>query len=111
CFNDNGCRNPFSAIGGGNFWFANPEVSPLFGMFAVVVVDAVDTAQVTMTRRPAPGLALVPGTFEAENFDQGGEGVAYHDSTPGNQGDAGFRIGEDVDIFVSNDAGSGSPYI
>src|SRR6185295_12035724 len=28
-----------------------------------------------------------------------------------NQGDAGFRTGEDVDIFRSNDGGSGSWYI
>ena len=53
----------------------------------------------------------VPGTFEAEDFDQGGEGVGYHENTPGNQGDAGYRIGEDVDNFVTNDAQSGSPYI
>ncbi len=53
----------------------------------------------------------VPGEFEAEAFDRGGEGVAYHDTTPGNQGDSGLRDGEDVDISVSDDTGSGSPYI
>src|SRR5436853_4139764 len=45
----------------------------------------------------------VPGSFEAENFDLGGEGVAYHDNTPGNQGGL-YRITEDVDIVVSYDA-------
>src|SRR5213079_2555836 len=45
----------------------------------------------------------VPGSFEAENFDLGGEGVAYHDNTPGNQGGA-YRLTEDVDIVVSSDA-------
>src|SRR5437762_11755686 len=45
----------------------------------------------------------VPGSFEAENFDLGGEGVAYHDYTPGNQGGA-YRLTEDVDIVVSSDA-------
>src|SRR5207302_82728 len=44
----------------------------------------------------------VPGSFEAENFDLGGEGVAYHDNTPGNQGGL-YRITEDVDIIVSYD--------
>src|SRR5437016_1922351 len=44
----------------------------------------------------------VPGSFEAENFDLGGEGVAYHDNTPGNQGGL-YRITEDVDIVVSYD--------
>src|SRR6266705_2412970 len=45
----------------------------------------------------------VPGSFEAENFDLGGEGVAYHDNTPGNQG-GNYRLTEDVDIIVSSDA-------
>jgi len=45
----------------------------------------------------------VPGTFEAENFDLGGEGVAYHDNTPGNQGGQ-YRLNEDVDIILSSDA-------
>src|SRR4029077_5220456 len=30
--------------------------------------------------------AAVPGVIQAENFDNGGEGVAYHDSTSGNAG-------------------------
>src|SRR4051812_3608511 len=54
---------------------------------------------------------LVPGTFEAESFDQGGEGPGYHENTPGNQGDAGYRTGEDVDIFVSNDPAGGGRII
>src|SRR5260370_1369949 len=44
----------------------------------------------------------VPGSFEAENFDLGGEGVAYHDNTPGNPGGQ-YRLSEDVDIIVSSD--------
>jgi hypothetical protein len=53
----------------------------------------------------------VDGEIEAEAFDTGGEGVGYHDNTPGNQGDSGVRFNEDVDIFVTNDAQRGSPYI
>src|SRR5438552_15002181 len=45
----------------------------------------------------------VPGSFEAEYFDLGDEGVAYHDNTPGNQGGQ-YRITEDVDNVVSYDA-------
>src|SRR5712692_9003308 len=48
-------------------------------------------------------LIAVPGTFEAENFDLGGEGVAYHDNTKGNQGGQ-YRLNEDVDIILSSDA-------
>jgi len=41
--------------------------------------------------------AAVPGQIEAEDFDHGGEGVAYHDLTPGNQGGQ-YRPDVDVDI-------------
>ncbi len=44
----------------------------------------------------------VPGTVEAENFDKGGEGLAYHDLVPGNQGGQ-YRLSEDVDIITSTD--------
>jgi hypothetical protein len=37
----------------------------------------------------------IPGQINAENFDSGGEGVAYHDNSPGNSG--GGQAG-DVDI-------------
>jgi hypothetical protein len=56
----------------------------------------------------ASAAVAVPGTIEAENFDTGGEGVGYHDTTPGNQGNAGFRTGESVDIFRSNDSAGGT---
>src|SRR5437899_1812745 len=45
----------------------------------------------------------VPGTFEAENFDLGGEGIAYHDNVPGNTGGQ-YRLNEDVDIILSSDS-------
>jgi hypothetical protein len=32
--------------------------------------------------------AVLPGTIEAENFDNGGEGIAFHDLTAGNSGGA-----------------------
>jgi len=48
----------------------------------------------------------VPGTFEAEDFDRGGEGVAYHDNVRGNAGGR-YRTGEDVDIIVSSDSAGG----
>ena len=46
----------------------------------------------------------VPGTIEAENFDDGGEGVAYHDNTAGNTGGQ-YRSTEDVDIQISGEGG------
>ncbi len=41
----------------------------------------------------------VPGTLEAEDYDRGGEGIAYHDTTPGNSG-AVCRTAEAVDIVA-----------
>src|SRR5437660_7006223 len=48
----------------------------------------------------------IPGSFEAEDFDRGGEGVAYHDNVPGNAGGQ-YRPNEDVDIIVSSDSAGG----
>jgi endonuclease/exonuclease/phosphatase family metal-dependent hydrolase len=42
----------------------------------------------------------LPSKIEAEDFDNGGEGVAYHDSTPGNAGGAYRQT--DVDIEPSS---------
>ncbi|HIH03488.1 MAG TPA: carbohydrate-binding protein, partial [Methanoregulaceae archaeon] len=50
---------------------------------------------------PAPFTSLtVPGRVQAEDYNLGGEGVAYHDTTPGNTGGA-YRH-DDVDIETGN---------
>src|SRR5262252_3720937 len=49
--------------------------------------------------------AVLPGTIEAENFDDGGQSVAYYDTTPGNTG--GVYRDTDVDLEASADAGGG----
>jgi hypothetical protein len=48
--------------------------------------------------------AALPGTIDAATFDNGGEGVAYHDATAGNTGGA-FRS-TDVDLETSSDGGT-----
>ena len=56
---------------------------------------------------PAGGVAwAVPGLIQAEDFDAGGQGVAYHDLTPANEG-AQYRESEGVDIEVTTDEGGG----
>lgn len=47
----------------------------------------------------------IPGIIEAERYDLGGEGVAYHDTTSGNQRGA-FRS-DGVDVANTNDTGGG----
>ena len=55
-------------------------------------------------RQPIGGSAWpVPGKLEAENYDLGGEGVAYHDRTKGNAGSQ-YRT-DDVDIWYSDTEG------
>jgi hypothetical protein len=64
-----------------------------------VVVTPPQPPPNTGARSPFGGLPIqVPGRFEAEDFDKGGEGVGYHDFTPGNQGGS-YRLNEDVDII------------
>ncbi len=47
--------------------------------------------------------AAIPGTLSLPKFDLGGEGVAYHDTTPGNYFQKyGFRTDEDVDTTALN---------
>ncbi len=54
---------------------------------------------------PAGGIEF-PTRIEAEDFDNGGEGVAYHDVDPGNNGGQ-YRIAEGVDVEVCADTGGG----
>jgi hypothetical protein len=48
----------------------------------------------------------IPGTIQAENYDLGGEGVAYHDLESANQGGQ-YRTTEGVDIEATTDTGGG----
>jgi len=48
----------------------------------------------------------LPGTIQAENFDKGGTGVAYNDTTSSNDGGQ-YRTTEGVDIEVTSDTGGG----
>ena len=49
----------------------------------------------------------IPGTIQAENFDDGGAGVAYADTTPGNQGNV-YRT---TDVDIAAFAGGGGYYV
>lgn len=55
---------------------------------------------------PNPGSpATIPGIIQAENYDSGGEGVAYHDTSSGNSGGA-YRS-DNVDLQAASDSGGG----
>jgi hypothetical protein len=61
-----------------------------------------------LSQSPYGGTAWpVGGTIQAENFDVGGEGESWHDTTTGNQGNAtAYR--SDIDADLSNAA---APYL
>jgi hypothetical protein len=48
----------------------------------------------------------IPGTIQAENYDDGGQGLAYSDSDPTNDGGQ-YRLAEGVDIETTTDVGGG----
>ena len=75
------------------------------GGFATQTVDLTIGAgcgQVGFTGDPFP----LPGRFQAENYDAGGEGVAYHDLDATNNGGL-YRPSEGVDIETCADTGGG----
>jgi len=54
---------------------------------------------------PGPAPAAIPGQFEAENFDNGGQNVSYFDTSAGNV--YGAYRSTDVDIEATADVGGG----
>ncbi len=74
-----------------------------------VNISAIDSVTITVLGNGTPYLGTpfdVPGIIEAEYYDLGGEGVAYHDNDGINWG-VPFRSDEGVDIEGSGDVGGG----
>ena len=88
------------------------------GCYAIVarVIDdlggtGTDTVDITVGigcgQTAYPGSPFVlPTRIETEDYDVGGEGVAYHDQDPGNNGSQ-YRFTEGVDIETCFDTGGG----
>src|SRR6476620_8720217 len=69
---------------------------------AAVLISGRDSSAATST--PFTGTPVpIPGTVQASDFDNGGEGVAYHDATSGNKG--GVYRQTDVDLEASTGGG------
>ena len=57
---------------------------------------------------PSSGSAAqIPGTIQAEDFDNGGKGIAYWNGAGSNGGGANYRPGETVYIETCSDTGGG----
>ena len=66
-------------------------------------VSAKRTLKVNGRRSPYTAVIQIPGTFQAENFDKGGEGLTFHDSDSERQGDSSYRTdAEGVDFVKGN---------
>lgn len=77
------------------------SVSPTSGLPVTIAPAA------SGTQGPYGGTAwAIPGKIEAENYDTGGEGVAYHDLDAANQGGQ-YRTSEGVDVESTGDVGGG----
>jgi endoglucanase Acf2/PKD repeat protein len=72
-------------------------------------ISRTDSLTITVLGNGTPYLGspfTIPGIVQAEFYDLGGEGVAYHDNDGNNWG-VPFRSDEGVDIEASNDVGGG----
>jgi len=89
------------------FEFAFIRSRSVLASFTFLAAFAAPAGAATIPSTPFTGTPFaIPGSFEAEDFDLGGEGVAYHDNVPGNAGGQ-YRPNEDVDIIVSFDSAGG----
>lgn len=88
------------AVGGE--WPGPPDGTTQFPQ--AMIVDYVRVYELCATC-PFHGAPLnVPGRIEAEAFDRGGQGIAYHDVDPSNNGGR-YRPAECVDIEVASHGG------
>ncbi len=69
-------------------------------------IDACNKNGVTLTSSGGNVVANIPGRVDAEDYNSGGQGVAYNDSDASNNGGQG-RTNEGVDVENTGDAGGG----
>ncbi len=77
--------------------------------YSIYELEVYGTAVVVQS--PYNGVIAIPGTVQAENYDLGGEGVAYHDTETANQGGAYRTDGVDVQTTTDDGAGYNVGYI
>lgn len=85
------------------------NLTPGDHLFEVTITDSkgasttiTKTITVVEQRSPFSGVPLaIPGVLQTENYDKGGQGVAYFDSSPGNSGEAYRTDQVDIDLGAS----------
>ncbi|WP_299435497.1 glycosyl hydrolase family 8 [uncultured Aquimarina sp.] len=105
--NDNVGSATFNNIAPGtyNVWvrWGNNDCPTSLGNVVINEGDAVDPDPTQSPFRSH----TIPGTIEAEDYDDGGQGVAYNDSDSSNNGGQG-RANEGVDLQNTTDNGGGT---
>jgi aryl-phospho-beta-D-glucosidase BglC (GH1 family) len=77
----------------------------ILSLFSVCSIVGSFSLSYAQNQSPYSGLAIsLPAKFEAENYDKGGQGVAYNDAESANLGNA-FRTTEGVDIENCSEGG------
>ena len=66
--------------------------------------SAKKTLKVNGKRIPYKSITI-PGTFQAEDFDKGGDGLTFHDSDATNEGDSNYRTDSEGVDFVKGNGG------
>ncbi|MDF2456634.1 MAG: Carbohydrate binding family 6 [Cytophagaceae bacterium] len=80
-------------------------------IFCLLIFGYFFQADAQIIQHPFTGSPItLPAQIEAENYDRGGQGIAYYDTDELNQGNA-YRIVEDVDIEVCSEGGYMISYI
>jgi len=98
-----------STAGGIMIWDIASEygdINAIYSTLGNVCKGGTPVPQTPYTGTPA----AIPGQIEAENYDNGGEGVAYHDLTSDNRGGA-YRTSEAVDIESCTEGGYNLGYV
>ena len=76
----------------------------LKGLSAIFVWLTIHAAATVSAQSPFRGSpATVPGTIQSEDFDAGGEAIAYHDTSPSNNGGGYRQTG--VDLQAASEGG------
>ena len=86
-------------------WQAAEETSMVQEAYGLLTPE--DLPPIPVGRQPYPGPEphAIPGKVEAEDYNVGGEGAAYHDITQGNEGGEYRSDGVDIETATDLDGG------
>ncbi|MFN3405642.1 MAG: PQQ-dependent sugar dehydrogenase [Cytophagaceae bacterium] len=92
-------------------WSHGGNATQTFRMPAINTTYTATYSISSSLQNPFQGMPVnIPGRVEAENFDTGGQGIAYHDASAGNAGNA-YRTNENVDIEACSEGGFNIGYV